>query len=745
MRPSFRVVFAALALLTFLAPLRAIDPAAAAATDANLAYFRDLAETRNYTLGRPVSPRLTPDGNHVVFLRSGSRSPVQRLFELDVTTGAEREIVTPAQLLAGAEEVLSAEEKARRERARVSTRGFTTFELSPDGATLLVTLSGQLYAVDRVSAKVTPLPGKDWIDPRFSPDGKFVAACANRELHLIELATHTARQLTHGATETISHGVAEFVAQEEMDRSQGYWWSPDSRFLAYQETDESGVEVRYIADPLHPESEPAKFFYPRAGTANAQVRLGVISRDGGETRWISWDRERYPYLARVTWKAKDAPMTLLVQNREQQEQVLLAVDPATGSTREILKESDSAWVELDRQSTLPQWLPGGKEFLWSSEQRGARQLEIRKNDGSLVRAITPLEFRYDTLLQVSPTFGYAYVRGSNDPREMHVWKFPLAEGNPESLTREAGTHSATFARDRHTYVHTYEFADGRSGAAVCDESGKVLREVRSEAETPAAWPVVEHLRTSTTPAFDASIVRPRAFDRARKYPVILSVYAGPGVKVVTATKRTYFPDQWLADQGYIVVRIDGRGTPLNGRDWARAIRGNFIDVPLNDQVEGLRALAARYPELDLTHTGVTGWSFGGYFSAMATIRRPDIFRCGVAGAPVVTWENYDTHYTERYLGLPEKNPDAYRISNVTTYADQLQRPLLLIHGLTDDNVYFQHTVQLAEALFRAGKPFELLPLLGTHMVSDPLIRYRQQMRIVEFFDRYLKSGDVDGR
>ena len=237
---------------------------------------------------------------------------------------------------------------------------------------------------------------------------------------------------------------------------------------------------------------------------------------------------------------------------------------------------------------------------------------------------------------------------------------------------------------------------------------------------------------------DAAIVRPRDFAKDKHYPVILDVYAGPGHKQVVAQPDRYMIDQWMADRGYIVVALDGRGTPGHGREWERAIRGNLIDVALADQIAGLQALAKREPAMDLKRVGVVGWSFGGYFSAMATLRRPDIFRCGVAGAPVVTWENYDTFYTERYLGLPSENAEGYRASSVLTYASDLRQPLFLIHGLTDDNVYAQHSMQLSEALFNAGKTFNFLPLLGTHMVSDPLLRLRRQTRIVEFFDANLK-------
>jgi dipeptidyl-peptidase 4 len=309
---------------------------------ADLRYFRELVETRNYSLGQPVSPKITPDGKAVIFLRGGARDPVLRLYEFTIADAKLREILTPEKLLQGAEEKLTAEERSRRERERQSLRGFTKFQLSKDGGKLLVALSSKLYVIARADARVTELPGQSWIDPHFSPDGRAVAAVNGGELHVIDLETKVDLVLTSGATETIQHGMAEFVAQEEMDRHEGFWWSPDSQWIAYQETDNSGVESRFIADPLHPETPPAKNFYPRAGTGNAKVRLGIIARAGGATRGLEWDREKYPYLARVVWKEPAAPLCLLVQNRAQQEELLLAVDPASSATRELLREKDAA-------------------------------------------------------------------------------------------------------------------------------------------------------------------------------------------------------------------------------------------------------------------------------------------------------------------------------------------------------------------------------------------------------------------
>lgn len=717
-----------------------ISPAFAGESEnSDLRYFRDLAETRNYSLGQPVNPQLTPDGKAVIFLRGGARDPVLRLYEFTLSDKTLRELLAPEKLLAGIAETLTAEERSRRERERQSLKGFTAFQLTKDGSKLLVSLSGKLYVITRPDAQVSELPGYDWIDPRFSPDGTAVAAVSSGELHVIEIATRTDITVTSGATGTIQHGVAEFVAQEEMDRHEGFWWSADAQSVVYEELDNDGVDTRFITDPLQPDTAPAKNYYPRAGTQNAKVRLGIVSRGGGSTRWVEWDREKYPYLARVISAETKAPLTLLVQNRAQQEELLLSVNPASGATRELLRETDAAWLNLGKKP-MPVWLKDGGQFLWTTEKRGAWQLELHASDGTLLREITRPEFGLDELITVNDIDRSVVVSGGPDSRERQLFRFSLEKAEePRRLTSDPGRHDAVFGGNKAHFLHRFDLLDGRAGWEVLRTAdGAKVGELPSVAEHPQSFPLVQLTRTDGAHPMDAAIVRPRNFDKTLPYPVLLDVYAGPTSKQVIARPDRYFIDQWMADRGYIVIVIDGRGTPGHGREWERAVRGNLIDIALEDQVAGLQALAKQEPAMDLGRVGVVGWSFGGYFSAMATIRRPDIFRCGVAGAPVVTWENYDTHYTERYLGLPAENPDGYRVSSVLTYAADLRRPLLLIHGLTDDNVYFQHSAQLADALFTAGKLFTFLPLLGTHMVSDPLPKLRRQQRIIEFFDAELQ-------
>jgi dipeptidyl-peptidase-4 len=682
-------------------------------------FLRQWALTRGFNLGRPTRATPTPDGKAVLFLRARPRDPVQSLYQFDVATGQTRELLTPEQLLHGAEEKLSAAERARRERQRVTTRGFTAYELSRDGALLLVSLSGRLYTFRRADGAITELgvAQAPSIDPRLSPDGLKVAYVRERDLYVYDLAARSERRLTRSERPTVTNGLAEFVAQEEMDRSAGFWWSGDSRSLAYEEADAAGVETLHVADAAHPESAPEPTFYPRAGKANVKVRLGVIPAAGGATTWIAWDALRLPYLAKVVWEDQ-APLTLVVMDRAQRDLEVLAAEGAR--TRRLLAEHDDAWLNLD--PSLPRWLPDGSQFLWSSERAGAWQLELRARDGQLVRG---LGSDYRKLVDLDDPARVACFLGGAEPTEQHLFAAPLDGGAAQKLTREAGVHVATFGRDHHVWVDRFTTERALPRSLVRAREREV-GELPSVAESPPLQPTTELVRAGE---LAAAITRPHDFDRKRRYPVVMSVYGGPHAQV--ATRKPALFEQWLADHGVIVVSLDGHGTPNRGRAWERAIAGDFSRT-LDDQVTGLRALAERYHELDLSRVGVYGWSFGGYLSALAVLKRPDVFHVAVAGAPVVDWRDYDTFYTERYLGLPDANEAGYARSSLLGYAAQLSRPLLLVHGTSDDNVYFFHTLKLADALFRAGKKFELLPLAGlTHLVPDPIVTERLWTRIVD--------------
>ncbi len=705
-------------------------------------FLKRYAVTRRFSLGRPRSIKVVPDGSAVLFLRSGSDSFVHNLYEFDTATGKERLLLTADQILQGAEEELSVEEKARRERMRMSARGIASYRLSKDGTKILVPLSGRLFVVNRSDKSVKELTSDNGypIDPQFSPDGQQIACVRNKEVHVTDLATKTERKLTSGSSEHISNGLSEFVAQEEMGRLRGYWWSPDAKMLVYQQTDTSGLEIMNIMDATHPERKPNTWPYPRPGKANAKVRLGLISVSDGETRWVNWDHERYPYLASVKWK-EYAPLTILVQNREQTEEALLAVDADTGSTSVLLVEKDDAWINLD--GSMPHWLPNGKAFFWTTERNGRWQLELRDFSGEVIAPVTTTQFRLARFLSYDDVERTAYVTGGDDPTQTHLFRVALkgAPVDPIRMTRTAGHHGATFAKDHSVYLHTVSTMAGTRDQIVRRADGTEIGRLSSVAEEPPFVPGIELTTVGTNPQMHAVLVRPSNFDASRRYPVIVSVYGGPHAQTVSASPSRYLLQQWIADHGFIVVSIDGRGTPARGRDWERVIKGDLIKVPLEDQVAGLQALGRKYRELDLNRVGVYGWSFGGYFSAMAVMQRPDVYHVGVAGAPVADWLDYDTHYTERYMGLPGKNAAGYEAASVLTYCKDLERPLMIIHGTADDNVYFMHSLKMSNALFRAGKDHDFLALSDfTHMVADPLVTQRLYTRIVNYFQKHLFEG-----
>jgi dipeptidyl-peptidase-4 len=415
--------------------------------------------------------------------------------------------------------------------------------------------------------------------------------------------------------------------------------------------------------------------------------------------------------------------------------VVYAADPRTGETRELLRENDDAWINLDRD--LPKWLADGSGFLWSSERSGWWQLELRGRDGKLVRALTPPELGYQSLAGVDDEA--AWVIAAPDGRQSHVWRVPLAGGEPARLTTEDGVHAAWVAERGGAHVVKSSLADGGERFEVRRKDGAAVAPLPSVAEPPPYLPAVEWQRVVVDGReHDVSIVRPRAFQAGRRYPVLVEVYAGPTAKMVSFDRRGYLSDQLFADAGFIVVSIDGRGTPHRGREWERAVHHDLITIAVNDQAEVLRALGARVPELDLSRVGISGWSFGGYVSAMAVLLRPDVFHAAVSGAPVTDWRLYDTFYTERYMGLLDDNAAGYESTSALTHAAKLSRPLLLIHGTTDDNVHFANAMQLADALFRAGRHFELLPLNGfTHMVPDPAVKKALVAREVDFLRRSL--------
>ncbi len=733
-----------------LAPF-AIAAEPAPETPVDTSFVKLFAETRGFMLGRPVKPKFTPDGKTVLFLRSDATTPKQSLFATGADSGFTVELLSPETLLKGTGEELSAEEKARRERQRVNVGGFADYDLDPAGKRVLVMLAGKPFVYEIATKKVTELAvGKGTIiDPKWSPDGKLVGYIRDYDVNVYDLATGKEAAVTTGGTKLKTHGLAEFVAQEEMGRHTGYWWSPDSKFIAYEEADHTGVEVWSIADPLRPDVKAQEQFYPRPGKKNVSVRLGIVPASGGETVWFDPMKPiaraggmKFEYLAKVTWDA-NGPLTLVMQDRLQRHPTYFELDPKTGvATAFHTAPEKYGWVNL--RPDEPRWLSDGRYLIG---------YEGSLSDGILVgkpheagRVVVSPDDKHKNIDILAFSDKYLFYSAHSDSPNRHVFRVALKnvldqipDDVPTSIAGGDGLHSAIFSKNC-TFVATTSTSLDQMPVTTIDSVEGQQRSIRlpSVAFEPKFKP---NVTIQNVGDYWTAVVKPKDFDPAKKYPVIVDVYGGPRHLHVVQAMRNWLIPQWIANQGFIVVAIENRGTPGRGREWEQAIYQKFGTVPLDDQAKGLAALGAKFPELDLSRVGIIGWSFGGYMATNAVLRKPDVFHAAVAGAPVTDWEDYDTHYTERYMGLLPESKQAYDEASLLPLAKNLRRPLLLVHGTADDNVYFRHTLRLTDALTRAGKSFEVLPLPGvTHMITaDPVAFEQYYARSIQFFHKHLGS------
>ncbi|MGA5079534.1 prolyl oligopeptidase family serine peptidase [Streptomyces griseoincarnatus] len=681
------------------------------------------ARTLRFTLGAPRSFSVAPDGSRVVFLRSGSGTDrANALWVLDTDGGGERVAADPRALLGGASEQLSAEERARRERSREGGAGIIGYATDAAVELAAFALSGRLFTAElrAGTARELPTPGPV-IDPRPSPDGRHVAYVARGALRVVSAEGADDRALTTPEAEEVTYGLAEFVAAEEMSRSRGFWWSPESDRLLVARVDDTPVRQWWISDPAHPDREPHRVRYPAAGTPNADVRLFVVDLEGTRTE-VSWDRARYPYLARVHWSAAGAPL-LLVQARDQRAQLILAVDPDTGATRMVHADEDPEWLELF--PGVPCWSPSG-QLVRIADEGGARRLAVgeRPLTGPQLHIRAVLDVSDDDVL-VSASAGTEAA--APEVGEVHVYR--VNELGVERVSEEPGVHTAV--RSGGVTVLVSATLDRPGSRVRVLRDGKQTATVPSHAEDPGLSPRVT-LTQGGARHIPCAVLMPREYAGDTPLPVLMDPYGGPHGQRVAAAHNPHLTSQWFADQGFAVVVADGRGTPGHSPAWEKSVKDDLAAVVLQDQVDALQALAGDFP-LDLDRVAIRGWSFGGYLAALAVLRRPDVFHAAVVGAPVTDLRLYDTHYQERYLGHPDEQPEVYRRNSLIDDAGLVDaagphRPMMIIHGLADDNVVVAHSLRLSSALLAAGRPHEVLPLSGvTHMtpqeeVAENLLR-----------------------
>ncbi|WP_329567297.1 S9 family peptidase [Kitasatospora sp. NBC_01266] len=702
-----------------------------AATAAADTFPRQYARTLRYTVGQPRSFAVAPDGARVVFLRSGTsrgagRDRANLLWTLDPATGAETVAADPFALLGGGEEDLSPAERARRERSREGSAGIVGYALDGAGERAAFALSGRLFTADLVGGGARELPAAGpLLDPRPSPDGRWIAYPTTAgALRLIAVDGTGDRALAEPEAAGVTWGQAEFIAQEEMDRDRGFWWSPDGAALLVARADDAPVQRWWIADPANPQAAPAEVAYPAAGTPNAEVTLWLLGLDGSRTE-IVWDRAAHPYLGRVHWSAGGPPL-LLVQARDQRSQLLLTVDPVTGATSELLTERDPHWLELF--TGVPAWTPDGR-LLRISDEPGHRALfagDVKLTDDTL-HLTAVLSIGATEVLCVA---GPGEAAEDQTPGLEGLYAVPLDGSGPRLLRRGAVLDAV---RGGETTVFSSAALDRPGRRAEVLRGTEQVAVVASHAETPVLT-TRPQFRLAGERRIPAAVVLPTGYDRERDglLPVLMDPYGGPHGALVKQAHNAFLSSQWFADQGFAVVVADGRGTPGRSPAWEKAIAFDFAGVTLDDQVEALHALAEEFP-LDLARVAIRGWSYGGYLSALAVLRRPDVFHAAVAGAPVTDWQLYDTHYTERYLGHPAERPEVYQANSLVADAPKLERPLMIVHGLADDNVVAAHTLRLSSALLAAGRPHTVLPLSGvTHMTPQEQVAENLLLLQVDF-------------
>ena len=693
---------------------------------------RQEARTRRFTLGVPRAFRVSPDGARVAYLRTqGGSDPVTCLWVLDTGSGQERLAVDP-RTLGGDGQDLPAAERARRERVREQAGGIVAYGCDANVTMAAFAWSGRVYAADLTdpegSALQVPTHGQA-LDPRPDPTGRrlaYVCAGALRVTGLPRPAdgTEPAPELVLANPDgdpRMTFGLAEFIAAEEMDRHRGYWWSPDGSALLVARVDESPVTRWHIADPANPERPPAEVAYPAAGTPNADVSLLLVRLDGSSVA-VDIDRAAFPYLVTACWEGEHNPL-VVVQSRDQRTMRLLTIDASNGRADVLREDTDPRWLEI--VPGVPAWTGDGR-IVWTTDEYDTRRLLIMAPWGEAI-AVTPQGLQVRGVIGVDGDT--VLFQASTEPTEVGLWSY-----GPDGLSQVGeGTGIDTGVRAGGTTVVARRDLDHDGVTVRVYRDGKPVGEIPSLTERPALPVPGPVLLRAGAREIRTAVLFPSWHQPGQgKLPVLLDPYGGPHAQRVLKSRGSYLTPQWFAEQGFAVVIADGRGTPARGPEWERAVAGDLAGPVLDDQVDALGAAAHRFADLDTDRVAIRGWSFGGYLAALAVLRRPDVFHAAIAGAPVTDWHLYDTHYTERYLGHPDQARDAYRQSGliwmaersvVTPNADAIApRPLMLIHGLADDNVVVAHTLRLSAALLAAGYPHTVLPLSGiTHMASQETV------------------------
>jgi dipeptidyl-peptidase-4 len=680
----------------------------------------------------------TPDGKQLSYFetKGSGREAKTELWEMDAASG-ERHLLVPADKL---EMILPADTGRATQATGLGRRAPAQYQWAPDGAGILFQGPTALAWFDPKSqAGRTLVSGKAVLaDPKISPDGRYVSFVRDHDLWLVSVSEGKERAVTQGGTEEIRKGELDWVYPEELDIKTAYWWSPDSSAIAYLEMDERKVSQYPLVDFSAPSGGSELERYPVAGGANPVVRVLVTAVSGGDPRVMDVGVETDIYIPRVNWLTDSKRLAIQRLNRTQTTLELLIADTATGKTRTAVTDTDPNWINVSDELYF---LKDGKRFLWSSERSGYQHLYLYDLDGKQLAQITKGEWESTSLNAVDESKGLVYFTATEaSPTERQLYVAGLDGSGFLKITKDSGTHDVNFAPNAAAFCDTYSNAAApprqnlhrADGSRIATINENKVAELADYSFSPMEFLPV---KSRDGVMLNASMIKPPNFDPQKKYPVLVYTYGGPHAQVVRNAwgGANFLWHELMAQKGYIIFSLDNRGS---------AGRGHIFEVPLHlhlgaqelsDQRDGVQYLKS-LPYVDGSRIGVWGWSYGGHMTLHAMFEAGDDFKVGFAGGPVTDWHYYDSIYTERYLGLPQKNEKGYEDSSPVKYAGQLKGKLLIAHGTGDDNVHFANTLSVINDLIEAGKYVEVLAFPGRgHGVSDPPARRVLMQRVTQFF------------
>ncbi len=694
----------------------------------------------------PRAVKLSPDGKYLTSLRPRADDKDRfDLWFLDTKSGQWRMLVDSTTL--GTSGEISEAEKMQRERARIGgTKGIVAYDWSPDGKSILVPLDGDIFIAD-LNGGVKRLTQTETgeLDATVSPKGNYASFVRNQNLVVTDLKSGADIAVTADGGGTISNGVAEFVAQEEMDRTRGHWWAPDESAIAYARVDESGVKIATRAAIGADGTKTFEQRYPFAGTDNAKVELFVWNASNRKVVKVDLGQNPDIYLARVDWMPDAKTLLVQRQSRDQKQLDVLRVDAQTGASTILFSETSPTWLNLHDNLRV---LKDGS-LIWTSERDGFSHI-YRYTDGKWTQ-LTKGPWAVKAVVGVDDAAGRIYFTGNREtPTQQHLYAMPLKGGVIERLT-EAGTfNGVAMNKAANRAIISRSGPNQPEQVYLADAKGKRLSWIE-ENRLDAAHPYAPFVKSHVTPTFGSikaadgtelktKLLLPK-MEAGTRYPVFVQVYGGPGAGRQVTESWGGALQQYLVDQGWIVFSVDGRGTPDRGKTFEDPIYRAMGTVEVADQLEGVEWLKSKL-FVDQERIAVYGWSYGGYMTLKLLQAAPGTFAAGVSGAPVTKWNLYDTHYTERYMGDPREVADAYEKANVVPHAGKIADPLLLVHGMADDNVVFDHSTALMAAMQGNAQEFETMVYPGqTHRVAGPKVSVHLWKSILAFLDRNVKNKD----